>query len=1380
MEKDKHLLYKFDGKPANFEDWRGDFEAVMAIKELDEAMSDTWDREYAAEVNGKKKAEMKKKNEQLYYYLRLFVSKADLGIMQNNLKNGNSAWKELTTKYVLPVELNVGKLKRKLNSITLESCGGKITDYLNKIRELSQQINKLAPNSLTEQGIIGIVIYGLPKDTRRFVLTAPDASRRTLNAITELLTNFARYEEMESDEESKSATVFQINQPKGKFPPRKLDKRPEKKQEKQNKEKKSGKKEEFKYKCHFCDAVGHKKADCRLRIAWMDSRNQKNGESVNTSNEKEDEKYLFMTNMEEVNSIQVKSNWWLVDTGASTHICNDLSKFTEFSDANKGIIAVFDGHQVVSSGTGSVNVKFAAKRNGEDYCVDITLQDVMYTPTSKKNIISVNRMIERGHTVGAFDKLGSEILLKGSKDLTIPISKVNRLYYVQETYQEETNYIRNDDGSFEENIRDKLLLLHLRTGHSNVETLYKLKDHAIGVEFNARSELKSCEICLRSKLAKTSFGERTRVTTTPMELIHSDIAGPMNTPGIFNKELYVISFIDDLTRFQKMYPIKKKSDSLDALKTFIAEVPNQIGLNIRTLRTDNGGEYISNEFKKYCIDNGIKQEFTTPYSPEQNGLAERAWRSNFEMVRSMLLEANLGNQFWSPATFTACYIKNRLVHSATGKTPYEMLYGKKPDLSHLRIFGSPVIFKNMDPVIKKLEDRGIKGIFVGYSERSKGYIIWNPKTRKFVVNRNVTFLERMTKLSPEVKNEPKILIDDTPSVTGQMPLSVDTKAPAIEPYQEVEQPEQPEEELTRRSGRNRTLTPKGLQLIADQKAKKGRNKIHMAVEEVNIAIEEEIEQIINVTNDKVPRSAEMALKDLNWKRAMEEEMESLNKNETWILVKPPPGRKLVDSKWVFKVKENENGEETRKKARLVAKGFSQKYGIDYEETFSPVMKMVTLRTLIALSTFNSWHIKYADFESAYLQSEMDEEIYMKQPAGFVKLDEDGKPLACLLKKSLYGLKQSGRNWNLKINNWLKTHGFARSKMDTCLYTRTQNGETMAILIYVDDMIGFVRDPQIWKDLVQEMKKDLKVNDLGDANWILGMKLTNSEDKIELDQSKYIKILLERHGMEDAKPAKTPMAQINEEQFNKEEELRKEQQLENRTEYMKIVGGLIYASIITRPDIAYAVSKLGQHMSDPSQIDMTKAKRVLRYLKGTLNLKICYSKGGNKEVFGYTDSDWAGDYGNRRSTSGYVFLLAGAAISWSSKRQETVALSSTEAEYIALAHATQEAIFIRGIVQELKIDLPGPTTIFADNQSCIKIATNQVTRNRTKHISTKFHFAREKIESKEITLEYKPTEHMTADSFTKSIGVIKLEKINSEIFGIGEYSVRERVLRDRPE
>lgn len=1147
----------------------------------------------------------------------------------------------------------------------------------------------------------------------------------------------------------------------------------------------------------------------------------------------EDEEYTLVTVLdeesEEINFTSNARTTWTIDSGASTHICREKSKFMKMKSTNK-IVSIADGVKIPAKGIGDVRCTLELSTESTK-SVTVVIKDVLFIPEFERNLLSVKKLAENGHSV-VLHADGGKLTLRGMKDQVIPIDCINKLYIIHEsrnppavakkpkesftTSSSISSTSASAKTNFPAEISDNLLLAHVRLGHADFKMMQELKGCVHGLFFRNHNKFIFCDVCAKSKMAKLPFQPSKNRADTPLQLVHSDVEGPMQTPSVGGQERFAISFLDDKSRLLRLYLMKTKDESLEKLMLYVAEVVNQSKFKLLTLRSDNGGEYISSAFRSYCLSQGIKQEFTVPHSPEQNGVAERAWRTTNNMVRSMLAESNLPNEFWGPATLAAAYIKNRVLHSANkdGRTPYEIMFGEKPDLSNIRVFGCPVFFKNTNPDMKKLDPRGIKGIFAGYSERSKGYIIWVPSTKKFKLSHSVKFIEEIKSNhfhGTGLKNPPPQVNEDESDEEVPLQQAKKRKEPTTSP--EIREfASSPDSETVvdgmrfRESSSEPTTTDTTTTNIITtanptppvsttakittsnqssissseiRRSTRSRPPSLKCIENASIASEEDentedLEFAFNLgMPTSPPSSPQEALQDPEWKKAMETEIQALQKNKTWILVKPPPGRLLVDCKWIFKSKEDEKGNEVKKKARLVARGFSQKYGIDYEETYSPVMKMSTLRLLLAIACTKSYKVKYADFEAAYLQSDMNEEIYMRQPVGFEKNDLEGKPYACLLKKSLYGLKQSGRNWNLRINKWLLDNGFTRSKYDTCLYLAKKKKGFLVVLLYVDDMIRITSDSETWDDLLKKMQTELKVNNLGDAKWILGMLISQDQRGISIDQSKYVKSLLEKHKMDTSTPVKTPMVPVSESHSELEEEARTESTPEIRETYLKIVGGLIYASTISRPDISYAISKLGENMSKPSEMDITKAYRVLKYLRGTQDYKINFHRDDQTELVGYTDSDWAGDHTNRRSTSGYLFVLGGAAISWQSKRQETVALSSAEAEYVALATATQEAIFLRGILEDIGYLPSQPTKIFVDNQSCIKIAVNQVTRNRTKHIAAKYHFTRERIELKEIILEFKPTNQMAADCLTKAVGANILKRTNAVMFGTPETEDKDQ-------
>ncbi|KIL57633.1 hypothetical protein M378DRAFT_16140, partial [Amanita muscaria Koide BX008] len=467
-----------------------------------------------------------------------------------------------------------------------------------------------------------------------------------------------------------------------------------------------------------------------------------------------------------------------------------------------------------------------------------------------------------------------------------------------------------------------------------------------------------------------------------------------------------------------------------------------------------------------------------------------------------------------------------------------------------------------------------------------------------------------------------------------------------------------------------------------------------------------------------------------WRKACEAELEMFKQLGVFEEVPRPRDRKIIGSKWVFKTKTGPDGQVEKYKARLVAQGFSQVEGIDYNETFAPVTKSNSIRLLLALAARHDWEIHQMDVKSAFLNGELEEEIYMKVPPGH-KASADA---VWRLKKALYGLKQASREWYKKLSAELKTLGFTRLQADHCVFYKNMDRHPPIIAVYVDD--NMVLSDSL--DLVTKTKSDLgsrfDMTDLGEVCWILNMEVTRNrqERTIRLSQSQYIEDILERHGMAECKPVHTPMdSKLKLEKLHAPEV--------NVKEYQRLIGSLMYAAIATRFDIATAVGMLSRHSQAPGKEHHIAVKRVFRYLRGASESDVLYDgKSPTTDPVIYTDADWAGDSSDRKSISGYTAILSGAAISWSSKKQSTVSLSSTEAEYIAAARGTQEATWIQTFLSEIGLPLKKPITLYVDNQSAIKLIQNPVAHDRTKHIDVKYHFIRDAQDKGLIKVEYCPT------------------------------------------
>ena len=491
-----------------------------------------------------------------------------------------------------------------------------------------------------------------------------------------------------------------------------------------------------------------------------------------------------------------------------------------------------------------------------------------------------------------------------------------------------------------------------------------------------------------------------------------------------------------------------------------------------------------------------------------------------------------------------------------------------------------------------------------------------------------------------------------------------------------------------------------------------------------------------------------------WKKAADLEYCSLIENQTWSLVKLPKGRNVVGCKWVFRVKYDGNGEVNCFKGRLVAQGFSQSHGVDYEEIYSPVAQLSSIRTLLAFAAEKKLQVHQMDVVSAFLNGDLTEEIYMKQPPGYVQSGKE--ELVCKLRKSIYGLKQSPRCWNEKLCNHLKSLGFKESGTDPCVFIQSEQNNMKIIAVYVDDLILIAKTSNEIQQMKEGLSNTFKMKDMGQLHYCLGINFEVTKQGISLCQKQYLLRILEKYRLSEVNTVTTPMDPnvklVKDDSYSKEVD---------PTQYQSMVGSLLHAARATRPDIAHAVGLVSKFNSAPMQAHLTAVKRIFRYLKGTVDIKLQYRSTGEK-LLGYSDADWANDTDDRHSTTGNVFIMSGGAISWLSHKQSTVALSTAEAEYIALGSATQEAIWLNQLLTDLRIDTKGSIEILEDNQSAIAMAKNSTGRRRTKHIDIKHHFIKEAVQAGTISVSYCPTADMLADIFTKQLPRTQFEKLRSRL------------------
>ena len=484
-----------------------------------------------------------------------------------------------------------------------------------------------------------------------------------------------------------------------------------------------------------------------------------------------------------------------------------------------------------------------------------------------------------------------------------------------------------------------------------------------------------------------------------------------------------------------------------------------------------------------------------------------------------------------------------------------------------------------------------------------------------------------------------------------------------------------------------------------------------------------------------------AMSDDKWRAAIESELESLREHHTWgPPAQLPANRRLVDVKWVFKEKLDSDGN-VKHKARLVARGFTQVNGIDYQSTFSPVVQPTLLRTLLSLAAHHSWVIKQADIKTAFLYGELKEEIYIQLPDKSIRR----------LHKALYGLKQASRAWNTKFDNFITKRGFERSQTDPCCYFMKE--ASTYILIHVDDILVFSPTESRANNVIRLLGDEFNVVSLGDCKSYLGLEISrdHTAKTLSMKQASYIKKLLSKYGMDECNEVSTPA-----DTSGTKEQMESTTADEDNRRYMEILGSLLYVANNSRPDISYAVSELAKKANSPSPSDWKALKRVMRYLRGTINHGIVFGGGRadneNPPIVAYVDANYAGCVETRKSRYGGLIMVNNGTVEWRSKMQPNIALSSMESEYIGACEVAKVIMWLRQAMEELGFRQTKPTILHIDNSSAKYFAEENIVQNKSKHIDVKYHYIREKILEKDIELKHLPTEQMPADALTKPLGL----------------------------
>lgn len=1034
----------------------------------------------------------------------------------------------------------------------------------------------------------------------------------------------------------------------------------------------------------------------------------------------------------------------------------------DFREENNRRVIVANGKAIDSEGSGTVIFSV----QGEAVDNILTAKNVLYVPGLTDNLISVSKLTDSG----------MEISFKGdhctaSKEGNFVFSglKVEGMYKMKADVvpvPERADLTKNSQTIM-------TTLWHRRMAHLNYDALVEMADKgAVGGMPSLSKEPAACQCCIKGKQSREPFTSSTGDHTNQvLDLLHVDVCGPFPVSSVGGNK-YVLVIVDDCSRRTSVYFMKSKGEATDLLKTHIRAAENQTGLVVRRVRTDNGREFVNHRLTSFFKENGILHEKTVPYSPAQNGVSERMNRTLVEAARTLLAESQLPAVFWAEAINTAAYVRNRCTHSALqGRVPEQIYTGRYQTVRYFRVFGCVAYAWIPQHSRGKLDSKSRESIFLGYCLDRKGYRLFDPERNQIFVSRDVKFIEerrgsilldrrttnkedyqviqyiaQLESPAPADLPEPELQIatDISDSTLSTESPSTSSSASSNSVFDStgggMSEPEQqhhiPVNAQLRRSTRQRR-PPDVLQVDPKRKS-----YCDMA----------EVEPSDPRTYDEALNSPQRN----EWIAAMEEELSSLHKMRTWTLVPRTAEIKAVKSKWVFRIKRNASGHIDKYKARLVAVGCSQVQGIDFFETFSPVVKLTSMRTLLALGLERNMVMRQLDVKTAYLHGELRETVYMEPPQGYP--GSDGTKV-CLLNKALYGLRQSGRTWYLTLDEILRKQGYRRLESDRCVYVFRRGREEVILSVYVDDMLMMATTSELLTKAIRDLGKKVELKDLGEPTYILGIEVSHNKQtrSLTIRQRKYIDEILHRFNMQDCKPVKTPMEPGQGETDTTATDAKSAGQGEGQNEeipFQSLIGNLMYLVQGTRPDIAFATSYLSQFNLHHTYHHWKLAKRVLRYLKGTRDIGITYTA-CSEPIVGYSDASW-NEFGTGKSRSAYVFTMSKGAISWCSTRQRQVSLSTCEAEYIALVDAMKEGKWLKTFTHELGCYDFGTDTmeIKCDNQSAIRIAENPIFHQRTKHIELRYLFARNEIENNQFKVNFLRTDEMVADSLTKPVSSAK--------------------------
>lgn len=988
---------------------------------------------------------------------------------------------------------------------------------------------------------------------------------------------------------------------------------------------------------------------------------------------------------------KVDEHIWVIDSGATDHMTSNKELLFDIQPLTTPfLVSLPNGYKVKVTCTRSLHF------------LSFTLHHVLYIPSFHYNLISVSKLISQLDCIVLFTK-SSCILQAPSMKRPVEVGKLeNGLYKLLQissngstsmplTSQSIDKLSHSVSGSCSSadplfvsastssvvdldvsvsccknspNLNKMEVVWHNRLGHIPFVRMKGIS--SLPCKFSSKQPF-TCTICPMARQSRLPFPDSSIKSTYPFQLIHIDTWGPYKSPT-YNGCRYFLTIVDDYTRATWTHLMGSKNNYFPLIKAFIAMVKTQFNATIQSIRSENALELGScTSASQFFLDLGILHQTSCPHTPQQNDVVERKHRYLLETSSALLFQSQVPIRFWGDCVLIATYLISRFPSSLLqDKSPFELLYGYPPSYSHLKTFGC-LCFTTVPKCQRdKLQLRADPCIFLGYPLNKKGYKLYNLTTKVALILRDVVFHEssfpfstpsNFPSLSPSVLapgasytdfvSEPPFSPPSTAS-PGSVLSPVPSYEPSIAPSPEPMTVPPPTPPL-RRSGRPHVLPPHLQHFLCNLPPSNcGLSSITDGVSHLpsHVALE--------------PHSYQQAASIPAWQEAMQDEFIALQANETWSVVPFPPGKKPIGFKWVFKIKYKADGSIERYKARLVVRGDTQVEGVDFHETFSPVVKFCTVKCLVAVAVKKGWPLFQLDVNNVFLHGDLEKEVYMKFPTDMsVDCPPGAFPLVCKLQKSLYGLRQASRQWYAKLSLALASRGYSHSLNNHSLFIKRSQSSIVLLSVYVDDIILSGDDLVEISALKGFLDTQFKIKDLGTLNYFLGIEVFHLPFGLLFHQSKFIKdLLLEYHY--DAVSSVTCLLDLSVKLSAEIGPL-----LPNPEFYRSLVGKLNFLTH-THPDLSFVVQHLSQYLQKPTLSHMKAALHLLRYLKGSSDVEVFFFRSPDFSLAAFCDSDWDACPNTCRFIIGFCVLLGCSLISWKAKKQPVVSLSSVEAEYRSMS------------------------------------------------------------------------------------------------------------------